>query len=746
MQVRARRTRRISPRAIETKTSRCWFFFSRASLMFFTRRDSDRRLRFFHPPREARSASSARASSRHSLTPNLSIPNRVPRTTSRTRIRTNERQSDAERVRFTRRGLAGFAAHGAGALRDAPGRRRVLRAAASGAAAPDARSVRGLRRRRVRGVALGLAGGAEQPAAHVHGLTRAAQRRGAALPEPPDPAGRGRRPRRRRVRRAGQRRLGGGFGTVGGGFDAPIGGGGRGPIGAAPIGAIGAAPIGGGARGLAPSARGRWAPRRARRARAPPAPAGGPSAPAPAAPSQPPTYASAMRVQAAAAAKAGSYAAAGASGKPAPSPAASPSPAAAAAAAVPEALLAMLQSSTAGAEGVGVIATSASVASGYVLRAGQAVVAAAGAAGDQPAGRALRGGPAEILPDDRRCGEPERLEPRRRGGAQPAARRAPGGCAGQRHLRRHRGERRRRGEHRRAGKAGGRRRRPERRRRARAQRHRVARHAVPLRAHRGRRHWFDARRVLRPAPRAGQPAAGSGEAVPLARLRVARPRARRRRRRRARRRRRRRRRDQRRARARRGRGARRPGTGPPRAPRTTALRAACARARRPAAAEAAAAASAAARGDFGAKARSPPAAGRRELPPRDSICGGCRAHNPRRGARASSASSARRAARRRLRAGGERRRVGGAGELAGHRICQSCCAHNFASRAVCSSAARSPPTEGGEMRGGANANAVANAVANASRSRGGWRCGGAEGVKRTNVRDDEGDEYKAVSS
>ena len=210
VQVRARRTRRISPRAIETKTSAVLgFLFARVSEMFFTRRDSDRRLRFFHPPREARSASSARASSRHSLTPNLSIPNRLPRTTSQTRIRTNERQSDAERVRFTRRGLAGFAAHGAGALRDAPGRRRVLRAAASGAAAPDARSVRGLRRRRVRGVALGLAGGAEQPAAHVHGLTRAAQRRGAALPEPPDPAGRGRRRGRRRVRRAGQRRFGG---------------------------------------------------------------------------------------------------------------------------------------------------------------------------------------------------------------------------------------------------------------------------------------------------------------------------------------------------------------------------------------------------------------------------------------------------------------------------------------------------------------------------------------------------------
>ena len=163
--------------------------------------------------------------------------------------------------------------------------------------------------------------------------------------------------------------LGGGFGTVGGGFDAPIGGGGRGPIGAAPIGAIGAAPIGGGAGGLAPIGAGAvGAPAAPAAPAAPPAPAGGPSAPAPAAPSQPPTYASAMRVQAAAAAKAGSYAAAGASGKPASSPAASPSPAAAAAAASPEALLAMLQSSTAGAEGVGVIATSASVASGYVLR------------------------------------------------------------------------------------------------------------------------------------------------------------------------------------------------------------------------------------------------------------------------------------------------------------------------------------------------------------------------------------------
>jgi len=48
VQVRARRTRRISPRAIETKTSALLvFLFARVSQMFFTRRDSDRRLRFF---------------------------------------------------------------------------------------------------------------------------------------------------------------------------------------------------------------------------------------------------------------------------------------------------------------------------------------------------------------------------------------------------------------------------------------------------------------------------------------------------------------------------------------------------------------------------------------------------------------------------------------------------------------------------------------------------------------------------
>ena len=43
-------------------------------------------------------------------------------------------------------------------------------------------------------------------------------------------------------------------------------------------------------------------------------------------------------------------------------------PAAAAAAQSPEALLSMLQSATAGAEGVGVLGTSASASSGYVLR------------------------------------------------------------------------------------------------------------------------------------------------------------------------------------------------------------------------------------------------------------------------------------------------------------------------------------------------------------------------------------------
>ena len=166
--------------------------------------------------------------------------------------------------------------------------------------------------------------------------------------------------------------LGGGFGTVAGGFDAPIGGGARGPIGGSPVGAIGASPIGGSAGGLAPIGAGGavGAPAVPAVPAAPaaaPASASGPNASAPVAPSQPPTYASAMRVQAAAAAKAGSYAAAGASGKPAAA-SSSPSPAAAAAAQSPEALLAMLQSSTAGAEGVGVIATSASVASGYVLR------------------------------------------------------------------------------------------------------------------------------------------------------------------------------------------------------------------------------------------------------------------------------------------------------------------------------------------------------------------------------------------
>ena len=534
VQVRARRTRRISPRAIETKTSALLvFLFARVSEMFFTRRDSDRRLRFFHPPREARSASSARASSRHSLTPNLSIPNRLPRTTSQTRIRTNERQSDAERVRFTRRGLAGFAAHGAGALRDAPGRRRVLRAAASGAAAPDARSVRaptppGSRRgsrTRWRGRT------ACCPRSRAHTCS-SATRRGPSRTTRSRWAGR--RRGRRRVRRAGQRRFGGGSARSAGVRRAHR----RRRTGAHRRGAH---------RGHR-----RGAHRRRRRGSrhrrggvgapaAPAAPAGRRRRPAGRAHRRRRRRRSRPRTPRRCACRLRRRRRLG----PTRRRARLVSPRRA------------LRRALAGGGGGGGVPRGASrdapVEHGgrrgrwrdrhlgvrgervRVAAAGAGgVVAAAGAAGDQPAGRALRGGPAEILPDDRRCGEPERLEPRRRGGAQPAARRAPGGCAGQRHLRRHRGERRRRGEHRRAGKAGGRRRRPERRRRARAQRHRVARHAVPLRAHRGRRHWFDARRVLRPAPRAGQPAAGSGEAVPLARLRVARRarRARRRRRRR----------------------------------------------------------------------------------------------------------------------------------------------------------------------------------------------------------------------
>ena len=59
----------------------------------------------------------------------------------------------------------------------------------------------------------------------------------------------------------------------------------------------------------------------------------------------------------------------------------------------------MLRSSTAGAEGAGVIATSASVASGYVaLTQEQAAFPSyrAGAAGDQPAGRLSARGPARI--------------------------------------------------------------------------------------------------------------------------------------------------------------------------------------------------------------------------------------------------------------------------------------------------------------------------------------------------------------
>lgn len=154
--------------------------------------------------------------------------------------------------------------------------------------------------------------------------------------------------------------LGGGFGSVGGGFDAPV----SRPAAAAPIGGslapIGSGPIGGGPIGGAPIG----AP-----VQKPVAPIGSaapigaaPAAPAPAAtPSQPPTYASAMA--SGLAAGKGFAAAAGAPAKPA-----SPSPAAAAAAQSPEALLSMLQSSTAGAEGVGVLGNSSSAASGYVLR------------------------------------------------------------------------------------------------------------------------------------------------------------------------------------------------------------------------------------------------------------------------------------------------------------------------------------------------------------------------------------------
>ena len=149
--------------------------------------------------------------------------------------------------------------------------------------------------------------------------------------------------------------LGRGGGAVSGGFDGGMGGQGR-PIGASPIRAIGASPIGGPPTPIR------------NQGVAAPATASTAAPSATATHSQSPTYASAMRVQAAAAAKAGSYAEAGTTGKPAAVGSSSPSPAAAAAAASPEALLAMLQTSTAGAEGVGVIATSASVASGYVLR------------------------------------------------------------------------------------------------------------------------------------------------------------------------------------------------------------------------------------------------------------------------------------------------------------------------------------------------------------------------------------------
>ena len=163
--------------------------------------------------------------------------------------------------------------------------------------------------------------------------------------------------------------LGGGFGSVGGGFDAPIGAPSRsGPIGGgvAPIGGS-LAPIGAGPISSAPIG----APIGSSLVSTPvpvPAPAVSVAKETPvavnSAPSNPPTYASAMASGLAAAKAAGSYAAAGAAAaKPS-----APSPAAAAASASPEALLSMLQSSTAGAEGVGVLGTSTSASTGYVLR------------------------------------------------------------------------------------------------------------------------------------------------------------------------------------------------------------------------------------------------------------------------------------------------------------------------------------------------------------------------------------------
>ena len=147
---------------------------------------------------------------------------------------------------------------------------------------------------------------------------------------------------------------------------------------------------------------------------------------------------------------------------------------------VPEALLSMLQSSTAGAEGVGVLSTSASAATGYVLRPRRARLGpSAGAAGDQPPGRPVHGWPPEVLPDDGPRGEPQRLEPRVRGERRPAEGRAPRGCAGLGDCRRHRGERRRRRQHRRAGapQDGGCG--PERRGRAGSQQHRITGDGVP---------------------------------------------------------------------------------------------------------------------------------------------------------------------------------------------------------------------------------------------------------------------------
>lgn len=184
--------------------------------------------------------------------------------------------------------------------------------------------------------------------------------------------------------------LGGGYGPVSGGFDAPVS---RGPIGGTaapgPIGGgslapIGSGPIGGGS--LAPVGAPIGAPMQQQQpapvpqVQAPTAASaavgsvgGGASNAASSEPSGPITYAQRMKSGIAAApalAKSGgsgSYAAAGTGSGAAPRPVAVTA-AATAAAQSPEALLAMLTSLTAGAEGVGVLGTSPAAASGYVLR------------------------------------------------------------------------------------------------------------------------------------------------------------------------------------------------------------------------------------------------------------------------------------------------------------------------------------------------------------------------------------------